>query len=296
MLALVGSLCFLAFLVFGVMAIISVLKKNGKAKRNFLISGGLFIFSIILLGSSPSSEEPAETTTAKVENETTVEKPTVTETIPSDVQPIDWESEVKLIAESSGSESKKFDEVTMLAMKYESSEEEIKSFEEHILGEFESGNYLKDTRNHSIMLTNIFKSTVIDRYYDDSKNEPIDNFAFDFLQNVKYVYRGAETVDSEFTKSNEDQMQRMYAQIKGIPINEPTISKAEFDQIKNGMSYEEVTAIIGGPGEVLSETGSEGEQFHTVMYMYEGEGKLGANANMMFQEGKLISKAQFGLE
>lgn len=80
------------------------------------------------------------------------------------------------------------------------------------------------------------------------------------------------------------------------PKNKETISKAEFDAIKNGMTYEEVTKIIGGPGEVMSESGNAGEEFHTVMYMYKGEGGLGANANMMFQGNKLMNKAQLGLK
>lgn len=78
--------------------------------------------------------------------------------------------------------------------------------------------------------------------------------------------------------------------------NSPKMSKAEFDVIKSGMTYEEVTAIIGGPGELVSESGSPGEEFHTVMYQYEGEGQIGANANLMFQGGKLVNKAQFGLQ
>lgn len=77
--------------------------------------------------------------------------------------------------------------------------------------------------------------------------------------------------------------------------NKSTISKAEFDEIKNGMSYEEVAKIIGSEGELLSEVGSKGEQFHTVMYMYTGEGDLGANANFTFQNNKLEMKAQMGL-
>lgn len=79
------------------------------------------------------------------------------------------------------------------------------------------------------------------------------------------------------------------------PINLPTISKSEFDALTNGMSYDEVVEIIGGSGEVLSETGSPGDAYYTVMYMWEGEGELGANANVMFQDNKLISKAQYGL-
>jgi hypothetical protein len=78
--------------------------------------------------------------------------------------------------------------------------------------------------------------------------------------------------------------------------NKPTISKAEFDKIENGMTYEQVTQIIGGPGEVLSEVGQKGDQFYTIMYSYTGEGQLGANANFTFQGGKLQAKAQMGLK
>lgn len=80
------------------------------------------------------------------------------------------------------------------------------------------------------------------------------------------------------------------------PPNNPLISKAEFEQIKNGMSYEEVCKIIGSEGEVLSEVGSEGEDYHTIIYMWDGDGEIGANANFTFQKGKLVGKAQYGLD
>ncbi|MDC2867545.1 DUF3862 domain-containing protein [Bacillus sp. BP-3] len=78
--------------------------------------------------------------------------------------------------------------------------------------------------------------------------------------------------------------------------NKPGVSKAEFDKIQNGMSYEEVKNIIGSDGEVLSETGQKGDQFHTIMYKWDGEKGLGANANFTFQEEKLANKSQFGLK
>ncbi|CAH2464436.1 MULTISPECIES: DUF3862 domain-containing protein [Bacillus cereus group] len=80
------------------------------------------------------------------------------------------------------------------------------------------------------------------------------------------------------------------------PKNKPGISKAEFDQIQNGMSYEEVKNIIGSDGEVMSESGQAGDQFHTIMYSWKNEKGLGANARFMFQEGKLQNKSQFGLK
>ena len=75
-----------------------------------------------------------------------------------------------------------------------------------------------------------------------------------------------------------------------------TMTMSEFTQLKDGMSYEEATKIIGGPGEIMSESGTKGDALHTVMYQYKGEGDLGANANLMFQGNKLKNKAQFGLK
>lgn len=62
------------------------------------------------------------------------------------------------------------------------------------------------------------------------------------------------------------------------------------------MSYEEVTKIIGGPGELLSEVCKKGDKTYTVVYMFKGEGTIGANANFTFQGGKLLAKAQAGLK
>lgn len=86
------------------------------------------------------------------------------------------------------------------------------------------------------------------------------------------------------------------SQIGVSETSDVTVTKAEFDKISNGMTYEEVTAIIGGEGNMLSETGEKGTDFYTVMYDYKGEGDLGANANFMFQDGKLQNKSQFGLK
>lgn len=53
--------------------------------------------------------------------------------------------------------------------------------------------------------------------------------------------------------------------------------------------------IIGGEGELLSEAGNKGEQFHAVVYMYEGEA-AGSNASFTFLDGKLQVKGQYGLK
>ncbi len=76
--------------------------------------------------------------------------------------------------------------------------------------------------------------------------------------------------------------------------NDPGISAAEFKAIATGMTQAEVTAIVGSPGEVISENELAGTR--TVMVKWDGESGFGANANAMFQNGKLIQKSQFGLE
>jgi hypothetical protein len=64
------------------------------------------------------------------------------------------------------------------------------------------------------------------------------------------------------------------------------------------MTYKEVIAIIGPPSQEVSRSYMEGvpgvmPSVETVMYVWEGT--WGANMNAMFQNGRLISKAQFGL-
>lgn len=78
--------------------------------------------------------------------------------------------------------------------------------------------------------------------------------------------------------------------------NDEKITLEEFNQIKTGMTYDEVVKIIGGEGVVLSESNiGNSEQYHTIIYKWEGKGSIGANANITIQGGKVISKAQAGL-
>jgi len=75
-----------------------------------------------------------------------------------------------------------------------------------------------------------------------------------------------------------------------------TVTLSEFSKIQNGMTYEEVTQLLGGVGTMASEIGTKGSQFYTVGYTYKGEGLPGANVILMFQNGKLASKTQAGLQ
>jgi hypothetical protein len=70
------------------------------------------------------------------------------------------------------------------------------------------------------------------------------------------------------------------------------VTKANFDRIETGMSYPEVVSILGKSGEELSRVELAG--IVTVMYSWKKPLSVG-NMNAMFQNGKLVSKAQFGL-
>ena len=77
------------------------------------------------------------------------------------------------------------------------------------------------------------------------------------------------------------------------PKNAETISYAEYTKIETDMTYEKVCEIIGSYGYEMARTEMAGYQ--TVIVGWEGEGSIGANANVTFQNGKVVAKAQSGL-
>lgn len=96
------------------------------------------------------------------------------------------------------------------------------------------------------------------------------------------------------TADNENKNENTPSEQPASKKNSPKISKAEFESLKTGMTYNEVVSIIGGEGELSSQVDVAG--YDTKLYMWEGEGSIGANANVTFQNNKLVSKAQIGLK
>jgi len=72
-----------------------------------------------------------------------------------------------------------------------------------------------------------------------------------------------------------------------------TVTFDEYNRLQNGMSYEEVSGIIGEPGQESSRVEVPGTPV-TVMYSWQNAD--GSNMNAMFQDDKLVTKAQFGLK
>ena len=69
------------------------------------------------------------------------------------------------------------------------------------------------------------------------------------------------------------------------------ITAEEYARLYDGMSYSEAVSVIGEPGEETSRTDMAG--YVTVAYSWKNYD--GSNAIVMFQNNKLVSKAQYGL-
>ena len=93
-----------------------------------------------------------------------------------------------------------------------------------------------------------------------------------------------------FSGSTDSQGRFSMPQVPGAAA--PVVTRAEFDRITNGMTYNQVRQIIGATGEVQSE--SDMLDIKTIMYSWMNSN--GSNMNAMFQNDKLVTKAQFGLQ
>lgn len=68
----------------------------------------------------------------------------------------------------------------------------------------------------------------------------------------------------------------------------------EYNRIKSGMGYDEVTEIVGSYGTEMAR--SEIAGYQSFIVSWDGVGSLGANANVTFSSGKVYAKAQLGLQ
>ena len=78
-----------------------------------------------------------------------------------------------------------------------------------------------------------------------------------------------------------------------MPPANPGLTLDNYKLIATGMTYKQVVSITGAEGEELSSNELGG--ISTVMYQWRSATAPGANMNAMFQNDRLVSKAQFGL-
>jgi hypothetical protein len=83
-----------------------------------------------------------------------------------------------------------------------------------------------------------------------------------------------------------------------VALDDPgRITLAEFNQLQDGMSYDQVVAIIGGPGELTYSTTAGDMKLDGYSWQgVKGKSLITGNANLGFTNSFLTSRAQFGLE
>jgi len=97
------------------------------------------------------------------------------------------------------------------------------------------------------------------------------------------------------SKESAAQLEKWNAESKERVATEATRPKptmANYKHLQDGMTYEQVIAIVGAPSQELSKTSIAGHE--SVMYMWQA-GLLGGNMNATFTDGRLVSKAQLNL-
>ena len=80
------------------------------------------------------------------------------------------------------------------------------------------------------------------------------------------------------------------------PAGDPAgkITLEQYNQIENGMSYEQVKDIIGSEGELVAEVGIKNEPFYCTIYVWEGI-QSASKATFTFEDNILQSKSQYKL-
>ncbi len=90
-----------------------------------------------------------------------------------------------------------------------------------------------------------------------------------------------------------------YSSITSIDVGEavsaprlPGVTLANYDRVQNGMTYEEVAAIFGGPGGLVVEMEFAGARAE----IYQWNAAAGGYAQISFLNGGVYQKRKFGLK
>ncbi len=105
-----------------------------------------------------------------------------------------------------------------------------------------------------------------------------------------YMIGVLESKAQEVEESAAASFRRLHEE-NALPSSSPLVTLSKFERVGDGMTYDQVAAIIGAPGTLQSSSNLAG--YKTAMYAWSNEN--GSSMNAMFQNGRLINKAQFGL-
>lgn len=125
----------------------------------------------------------------------------------------------------------------------------------------------------------------------------------DFMGNTinSVIYTWQDSESASITVMFQNDKMTMKSQFgldieNSVANKETNITIEKFDRVKEGMTYEEVVQILGGPGDEASsnEITIMGNKVKSVLYGWKGSDLSSIAA--MFQNNKLVSKSQIGLD
>jgi hypothetical protein len=78
--------------------------------------------------------------------------------------------------------------------------------------------------------------------------------------------------------------------------NPISLSKAKYNQLEYGYTYEKVKSLLGDTGEVVTESGVKGSKSYTVTYLYHIKSPSNAEVFLAFKDDKLVNKMEVNLQ
>lgn len=199
----------------GLLLIVFGLIKRKKTKGGMVaIISAIMIIVAFIITPTPETEQAAP-----VEEVEEVEEEPATQATASEVVETqeagaatldDWNAFIDGLVANGESENDKFYALEVYAKDYVTNVDEFNEFQKTIINDYTAGTYLNNYTDHKTMLTKIFKAIVVEK----TASGPVKDFAFDFYQNTKYVYRGVDAIDSDAVQSNERQMNKALEKMK----------------------------------------------------------------------------------
>ena len=78
--------------------------------------------------------------------------------------------------------------------------------------------------------------------------------------------------------------------------NTVSISKAKYNQLKYGDTFEKIKSLLGGTGEVVTESGTNGSKSYTVTYLCHVKSPSGGEVFLAFKDNKLVNIMEVNLQ
>jgi len=104
------------------------------------------------------------------------------------------------------------------------------------------------------------------------------------------------TTDPSSTPPNAEDTMTTVATTTAPTASAGKITLEQYNQVEEGMSYDEVKEILGSEGTLLSEVGEKGTELYTAIYRWFGYESAASSANFTFQGDKMELKVQIGLK